>query len=322
MDSPRLPNLPARPIDGHKGTFGTVGIIAGSCGSTGESQSRKARMLGAPALVAMGANRSGCGLVKIASPGPILSAVLTLAPFATGYPIKIADDQLIDPTDAAHAFDRLATESDAMVIGPGLGTGPPIEHLMNHAIQPANTDRVGGLVIDADGISSLCHSEGIKTLNGADHQTQIVLTPHPGEASRLIDALGIDADPSGDDDQRLKACSLIARALGTIVVLKGHHTVVCDPMRQWVCQHGHPCLGVGGTGDVLAGMIGSLIAQGGREPDRSPVVDVFDRVCIVVQTHALCGERWSLQHRTHAGMDPRDLGDLIPGVLEGFRDSD
>ena len=319
MDSPPLPTLPPRPIDGHKGTFRTVGIIAGSCGSGGEPNDRAARMLGAPALVAMGANRSGCGLVKIASPEPILSAVLTLAPFATGYPIAVAEDQQIDPTDAMTVFDRLASESDALVIGPGLGTGAPIEQLIHHAIHSSNTDRLGGLVIDADGITALCQSGDLNALKNAQPPFPIVLTPHPGEAIRLANALSIEIDPAGSDEQRLDACSQIAQVLNAIVVLKGHHTVVADSSRQWVCQHGHPCLGVGGTGDVLAGMIGSLLAQGAGQSDPTHTIAPFDRVCIAVQAHAQSGQRWAELHDADGGMDPRDLGDQIPAVLSGYR---
>ena len=80
----KLPKLPPRPKDGHKGTFGTVGIIGGSIGYAGDEESLRARMIGAPALAAMGATRAGCGLVKVASPEPILNTVLSLCPNATG----------------------------------------------------------------------------------------------------------------------------------------------------------------------------------------------------------------------------------------------
>ncbi|MBL4810434.1 MAG: hypothetical protein JKY43_10315, partial [Phycisphaerales bacterium] len=118
MDEFSLPNLPMlqpRPTDGHKGTFGTVGIIGGSIGSTDDL---RARMIGAPALAAMSANRSGCGLVKIGAPESILNAVLTLAPMATGYPII---------GDGTAVLDRLASESDTLIVGPGLGTTECIE---------------------------------------------------------------------------------------------------------------------------------------------------------------------------------------------------
>lgn len=294
-----LPTLQPRPADGHKGTFGTVGIIGGSAGKAGDSGTLKARMIGAPALVAMGANRAGCGLVKIGAPDAILNAVLTLAPFATGYPID---------NGSTAVLDRLASESDALVIGPGLGTSDAIERLITSAIH-LDAERAKCLVLDADAINTLCQLGPMPTA----FTIPSILTPHPGEAARLLDSLDLVGNPSGSDEQRVDVCKLLASRLGCIVVLKGKGTVVSDVDRHWVCERGHPCLGVGGTGDVLAGMIGSLAAQCVNDPN----VDLFASTCIAVDAHAHSGELWAARHSS-AGLDPRDLGGLIPEALDVY----
>jgi len=303
MDRFTLPNppiLPHRPADGHKGTFGTVGIIGGSAGNPGDLDSLQARMIGAPALVAMGANRSGCGLVKIGAPDSILNAVLSLAPFATGYPIG---------DDGSAVLDRLASESDALVIGPGLGTTGGTGQLITHAIRSVS-QRTKCMVLDADAINALCQLKLVPTA----FATPTILTPHPGEAGRLLESLNLAGNPSGDNQQRIDVCRLLASRLGCIVVLKGNGTVVSDGDQHWVCERGHPCLGVGGTGDVLAGMIGSLTAQCVNDPD----VGGFASTCIAVEAHARSGELWAMRHSS-AGLDPRDLGDLIPETLDAYR---
>lgn len=297
MDCFTLPKLQPRPTDGHKGTFGTVGIIGGSVGST---DPLIARMIGAPALVAMSASRAGCGLVKIGAPEPILNAVLTLAPMATGYPIG---------EDGTAVLKRLASESDALVVGPGLGTTETIERLVTEAVN-LDTLKAQCLVLDADAINTLCKFNPMPPR----FTLPTILTPHPGEAKRLLDALGIDGDPSGTTKQRTDVCSTLAQRLGCILVLKGKGTVVSDGKRHWVCQHGHPCLGAGGTGDVLAGMIGSLAAQCIDDPG----MDLFASTCIAVDAHANAGQSWAQDH-AQAGLDPRDLGRYIPKIIGHYR---
>ena len=108
------PTLPVRPSDGHKGTFGRVGVVGGSAGDD-------PRMVGAPGLAALGALRSGCGLVRIAAPAPILDAVLSVASFATGVSLPTDGRGGLDGAGAAERFDGLASGSDALAVGPGLG---------------------------------------------------------------------------------------------------------------------------------------------------------------------------------------------------------
>ncbi len=307
MDRAPLPTLPDRPDDGHKGSFGTVGIIAGSAGNAGGPGSLKARMIGAPALVALGANSAGCGLVKVATPEPILNSVLTLAPMATGYPIGVAADGSLIAEDASAVLDRLASESDALVIGPGIGSGHDIELLVRNALS-VQSDRCKGMVLDADAINALC-TMGRAGINLA--HIPAILTPHHGEAKRMLDALGLEDHFDGTPEKHISVCNTLADALGCVVVLKGKGTVVSDGTRDWTCQHGHPCLATGGTGDVLAGVIGSLIAQ--YAPNSG--LDLFACACIGAEAHAKSGEQWTSEMGAQAGLNPQNLVSFIPAQI-------
>lgn len=273
-------------------------------------------MIGAPALVAMGANRAGCGLVKIASPEPILNAVLTLAAMATGYAIQTTSNGEMIHDHALRVIGQLASEADAMVVGPGLGTRDDTRAIIKALLSSDFPSPLQTLVLDADAITALAQ---IRKQTGQIDQdfTQLILTPHPGEARRLLDAYGFEGKTDGTSQERIEACTLLARATNAIVVLKGRGTVVADQSKFWVCCDGNPCLGTGGTGDVLAGMIGSLAAQTRRVESGS--ISTFDAVCIAVEAHARCGEQWSGSVGCDAGLDPRDLGALIPIALQHYR---
>ena len=301
-----LPHLPARPADRHKGTFGTVAIVGG-CAGMHDGDAFEPTMLGAPALAAMGAIRAGCGLVKIAAPEPIINAVLTLAPFATGQGLEVDDEHSIVAAHAAPVIDELSRTSSAVVAGMGMGTGHSVAQLIVRLINQELTP----VVIDADGLNTLT------SLPEFDREIRAsaVLTPHPGEARRLLDALQIDADPAGDEAARVDACTRLAQRLGCVVVLKGKGTVVSDGHRVGVGQHGSPALAAGGTGDVLAGVIGSIIAQ----TKTNDSIDLLLAAAIGVQAHAIAGESWAQQHQSDGGLIASDLADLLPGAVDSRR---
>ncbi len=297
-----IPTLPPRPADGHKGTFGRVGVVGGCAGSD-------PRMVGAPALAALGAVRAGCGLVKIAAPGAIIDAVLTLAPFATGLALPTDDRGGLSASGSAERFDELAGVSDALVVGPGLGRSDGARAVVLRTVLQEDAPAV----LDADGLNILCELPEF----WRDVRATLVLTPHPGEARRLMDALSIRGDPAGTGDERTDACVAMARRLGCVVVLKGAGTVVSDGLRAWVCRAGHPCLGTGGTGDVLAGVIGGLAA--GWTAGGATGGDLFGRVQAGVQAHAAAGEAWARASGATGGMTPQDLAGLIPAEIERLR---
>lgn len=300
-----LPTLPARPTDAHKGVFGSVAVLGGSIGVMPGSP----RMLGAPALAALGAIRAGCGLVRVGVPEPMLNTVLEMCPFATGYALVVRADGDLIAHEVAPVLDHLVLGNNALVIGPGLGAGDGVTKLVLRAIGQEEIP----VVIDADAINALSGSVDF----AGDLRASCVLTPHPGEARRLCVALGLTADPAGSENERVDCCIQIAQRLGSIVVLKGNRTVVSDGHGHWVCDRGHPAMSTGGTGDVLAGVIGSLIAQFGPGGSLSPMQ------CAIagVQAHAIAGERWAASSDASGGMTAGDLCEKIPAAIESLRGS-
>jgi NAD(P)H-hydrate epimerase len=293
-----IPTLPEREKDGHKGTFGRVGVVGG-CAAWGS------RMVGAPALAAWGAIRSGCGMVRIAAPEPVLDAVLALAPFATGVGLPAGDAGALDAAASAERFDGLCAGVDVLCVGMGLGASAGAAALVLRAAAQEDAP----VVVDADGLNLLAATPEF----WREVRASLVLTPHPGEAARLMKALGLRGEPGGSDDQRVDACAAMARRLGCVVVLKGKGTVVSDGLRAWVCRAGHPCLGVGGTGDVLAGMIAGVMAQ------VRGTIDLFGCAQVAVEAHARAGAAWAEQSGAAGGMTPMDLADLVPVEIEASR---
>jgi NAD(P)H-hydrate repair Nnr-like enzyme with NAD(P)H-hydrate dehydratase domain len=150
--------------------------------------------------------------------------------------------------------------------------------------------------------------------------------PHPGEFRRLAKPLSITHDPT-NPDERPAAAEALAQRLGCIAVLKGQNTVVSNGLETWTCQRGHPCLATAGTGDVLTGVIASLIAQyvapGPRaigsielpKPKDKPL-DLYDAARLAVEIHALAGERWAEQTESTTGLKADELADLIPVIRD------
>ncbi len=316
-----LPPLPPRDPAGHKGTFGTVAIVGGYAGPG-------SRMIGAPCLAAAAALRSGAGLARLVTPEPILADALTVAPSATGVPIPTDDSGAIVPHEAAAVIDSLARACDCLAIGPGLGRGDGPRAASLRAVQQEDVP----VVVDADAINNLADVPEL----GRDLRAAAVLTPHPGEFRRLTQAMGLK-DALGLDASRENAAERLAQRLGCIVVLKGAGTVVSDGLRTWTNTSGHPCLATAGTGDVLTGLIGAMIAQFVApappyplpekvrammpKPEGKPL-DLFDAVRLAVFAHGKAGERWAESHDASAGLLAMELADQLPAVLEQLRGSD
>jgi hydroxyethylthiazole kinase-like uncharacterized protein yjeF len=218
--------LPKRKPDSHKGDYGRVLVVAGSPG-----------MCGAAALAALGAHRSGAGLVYVACPesvADILSIKLTCE-VVRPFPRQKAVEKILE-----HAAD-----CDVAVIGPGLSREAYVVDALRELVPSLGIP----FVLDADGLNAF---EGHPDLL-ARGQAPRVLTPHPGEAARLL------GRPVED---REAAAVELAKRLMAVVVLKGHRTVIADGKNMAVNKTGNPGMATGGTGDVLAGVIGALIGQG------------------------------------------------------------
>ena len=301
-----LPALPKRDPAGHKGTFGTVAVFGGC--ATGD-----ARMIGAPALAAISALRSGAGLVKLVAPEPILDSAITIAPSATGRAIPVDSDRCIIAHEAVAALDEFARTSDCLVVGPGLGVGQGPTALSLRAVQQEDAP----VIIDADAINSLAQIPDL----AQDFHAAAVLTPHPGEYRRLAEALNLHHDPV-NPKTRPDAAQALAQRLGCIVVLKGPNTVVSDGQRIWINESGHHCLATAGTGDVLAGILAGLTAQFVApvihpkipRPPNKPL-GLFNATRLAVHAHGLAAQRWAQSHDAESGMLAFELADLIPDAL-------
>lgn len=312
-----LPRLPRRAPDWHKGTAGTVAIVGGSCNAG-------MRMIGAPALSALGALRAGAGLARLVMPGPILNEGLVLCPGATGIELPCGVDGLFAPHVAAEVVDRVLANCTCIAVGPGLGVSDGSSAAVLRAVQ--NEERP--LVLDADGINALARIPEFLR----DFRAAAVLTPHPGEFRRLVGAMGMQGD-LGLSQSRERACEHLAQRLGRVVVLKGRGTVISDGLRTWTCPAGHPCLATAGTGDVLTGVIGAVIAQfvppldqlllrakfAKLPVDAARPLDMFDAARLAVWAHARAGEMWAAHTGAEAGLLATELAGLIPAALEEVR---
>lgn len=225
-----LDMLPERKPDAHKGDFGRILLLCGSRGYTG-----------AAFFVAMGALRSGAGLVYLGVPESIyaIEAVKLSEPIVFALP---EENGMLSKAAMPAVRDRLSG-MDAVVIGCGWGQSEGTLAVLELVLK----EFAGPVVIDADGINLLARHKNI--LRGRTGIT--ILTPHTGEFARL-----------GYSGDRLSTSLSAARDLGCILLLKGHKTLVTDGNVVYENHTGNPGMATGGCGDVLAGMIGSLVGQG------------------------------------------------------------
>lgn len=229
--------LPPRPAGSHKGSFGHLLVVGGSPGKTG-----------APCLAALGGLRAGAGLVTAALPHDLnLVAELKLTA-AMSQPLPQTSQGGLALAALPVLLD-LARARQAIVLGPGLGTEEESRALARQFLAQSATP----VVLDADGLNALG-----AIAPGAIAAPRAVITPHPGEAARLLatDTATIQAD-------RPAAARALAARSGAVAVLKGARSLIAAPDgRLWVNPTGNPLLASGGSGDVLAGLIGGLLAQG------------------------------------------------------------
>ncbi|MEM6553014.1 MAG: NAD(P)H-hydrate dehydratase [Planctomycetota bacterium] len=238
-----LPGWPGRPSDGHKGTFGTLIVVGGSEG-----------MIGAPALSRRAGLRVGAGLVKVVTEAGVLGSVLTVEPSGTGVGVAAWSGAGME-----EVLGRVDERRKAVVaVGPGWGVGDGRGEALRVVLGSGRR-----VVVDADGLNVLAGELWKGGTGGMNPpakrgEGELVLTPHPGEFGRLAAAAGLDVDA----DDRVRGAVGLARRLSGVVVLKGRGTVVSDGRRVYVNQTGNAALATAGTGDVLTGVIGGLMAQG------------------------------------------------------------
>jgi len=242
-------------------------------------------MLGAPVLAGTAALRTGSGLVQLALPRSAVPFALSITPELISLPL---DERRANRRELAKA----AEQADVLVIGPGLGKS---------AVARARVWRLLEIdkpkVIDADALNLLAAEDAWSAEGIAG---RAVLTPHPGEMARLAKLFGWDNVPA-DDEGRAEIASAAARAFGQIVLLKGARTVVTDGRRAYRNTTGDSSLAKAGTGDVLSGIIGSLIGQG---------MDPFEAACAGAWLHGRAGEAAGRKLGTRSVL-ARDVIDAI-----------
>ncbi|MCB9799462.1 MAG: NAD(P)H-hydrate dehydratase [Candidatus Omnitrophica bacterium] len=249
--------LKARPKTSHKGDFGRVFILAGSKG-----------LAGAAHLAAMGALRSGAGLVTLGVPEKVYTvlarreAEVMVKPFTSTPQGTLA-------LQSFRAIDRFSGNQDVIAFGPGLSTQSSTQKLILKMIAAFKQP----LVIDADGLNALKgHLDVLKKAG-----RRAILTPHPGEFKRLFGGRLSDKTL-----ERKKRANQVAKKYGIYLVLKGHQTVVAAPDGQvYVNSTGNPGMATGGSGDVLTGVIAALIGQ---------KFSLWDAACFGVYLHGLAGD--------------------------------
>jgi NAD(P)H-hydrate epimerase len=230
--------LPRRQKDGHKGTFGHLLVIAGSLGKSG-----------AAVMTSESGLRGGAGLVTLACPKVIQPIVASQLKEVMTLPISDLNGE--SNLLALEDVQRAITDKQALAIGPGLGSGREVFGLVRRLVQDTNLP----MVIDADGLNALCGHT--KILQRKTDQA-IIITPHPGEMSRLL-----EVTPEKVQSDRIAVAKTFASKFNVVVVLKGARTLIASPDGQtFINSTGHAGMASGGMGDVLTGLIGSLLAQG------------------------------------------------------------
>lgn len=274
-------DLPPRPRDGHKGTFGSVMVVAGS-----------SNYVGAGLLAAAGAARAGCGLVTLASVSPVVAAADTVVPEATR--LHLPGEMGVVGPDAVPVLRRELGSYQALLVGPGLtqekpaaafwerllgGAGGPHSRIGfaapgDHEVDSEAADpALPPMVVDADGLNLLAkHPHLIRRLPAGS-----VLTPHPGEMARLL-----GSETAAVQAGRLEVARSAAQDWGVVVMLKGAFTVVAAPDgRVCLSPFAGTALASAGSGDVLAGAVASLLAQG---------LEAYAAARVAVYLHGLAGE--------------------------------
>lgn len=271
--------LPERPADGHKGTFGKCYLLSGSTGYTG-----------APVLASRAAVRSGTGLVFLGVPREVYPIVAVKSDEAMPAPLPCDDQGILTQEALVPVLEKMAG-CDAALIGPGLGRSEDVERLVAAIMDTVQYP----LVLDADGINAIAgHMDVLYRRRGCP----TVLTPHDGEFARLGGDLS--------DGDRVLAARRFSMTYGCLLVLKGHRTIISLPDGEvFVNTSGNSGMAKGGSGDVLAGILVSLLGQG-MHPVKAAVCAVW--------IHGRAGDLCKLKKGERA-MTPGDLVEMLPQVF-------
>lgn len=268
--------LPDRAADSHKGDYGKILLLCGSRGYTG-----------AAALAAMGALRSGAGLVYLGVPESIYAIEAVKLTEAIVFPLPEENGML--SAQAVPEIRRYLKSMDAVLIGPGLGQSIGTRAVLDAVLR----EFCGPVVVDADGITMLASQPELLK----ERRYPTVLTPHEGEFRRLQIAA---------EEERLTGAMLAARELGCVLLRKGHETVITDGYDYYINPTGNPGMAVGGSGDVLAGILVSFLGQ---------KMQVLEAGACAAWLHGAAGDCCA-EKMGQYGMLPSDMIAQLPYLLK------
>ncbi|HZQ19070.1 MAG TPA: NAD(P)H-hydrate dehydratase [Terriglobales bacterium] len=259
-----VPLIGPRPRDSNKGMYGHLLVVGGSVGKTG-----------AAVMAGFSALRMGAGLVTVATPQSALATVAGFHPELMTEPLAETDSGTIS-SESLKTFEQIAERKTVLAIGPGISRDPSTAEFVRTVVQQSQTT----IVLDADGLNAFegRANDFKRRPNAGANQTTLVLTPHPGEMSRLtgLSIAAIQRD-------RTNVARTFAQEHKVIVVLKGDRTIITNPNGEaWVNTTGNPGMATGGTGDILTGMVAGMLAQ---NPKRA-----FEAVLAAVYLHGLAGD--------------------------------
>ena len=261
-----------RNSESHKGDFGHVLVVAGNIGFGG------AALLSSKAAIKIGA-----GLVSLATRSEHLQAALSFAP-----------EVMTKPVDSGQSLENYLDFPTVICLGPGLGKDYWSEQMIYKSLENSHKNKTP-ILIDADGLNLL--PEFSKKL---PLPKKIVLTPHLGEAARLL-----NTSVEKVKKNRVSAAKRISNKYNSVVVLKSHETLICKEDKIYICDKGNPGMATAGMGDVLSGMISGLIAQ---------KLSLFEAACLGVDLHARAGDIYS-EKNNQQSLLPTDIIDLFARVI-------
>ena len=261
-----------RNSESHKGDFGHVLVVAGNIGFGG------AALLSSKAAIKIGA-----GLVSLATRSEHLQAALSFAP-----------EVMTKPVDSGQSLENYLDFPTVICLGPGLGKDYWSEQMIYKSLENTHKNKTP-ILIDADGLNLL--PEFSKKL---PLPKKIVLTPHLGEAARLL-----NTSVEKVKKNKISAAKRISNKYNSVVVLKSHETLICKEDKIYICDKGNPGMATAGMGDVLSGMISGLIAQ---------KLSLFEAACLGVDLHARAGDIYS-EKNNQQSLLPTDIIDLFARVI-------
>ena len=265
----------SRNPDSHKGDYGHLLVIAGNLGFGG-----------AALLSSKAAMKSGAGLVSLATRSDHLQAALSFCP-----------EVMTKKVDTGQTLENYLNLPSVVCLGPGLGKDYWSEQMIFKSIENACKRNIP-MLIDADGLNLLP-----KFFKKLKLPKKIILTPHLGEAATLLNT-SVEAIKKN----KVSAAKRISKKFNAVVVLKSHQTLICKGENICTCDRANPGMATAGMGDVLSGIVSSLVAQ---------KLNLFDASCLGVELHSLAGEAYAKKFNQLSLM-PTDIIDFLPSIFDEF----